>query len=120
MTARNAMTTGRAVATDDGTFGPVAAFIAALATTEPGLTFTAAASQGANHVSAAAEDGGDADSLGDVAYYAVLSDTGDCFHLRDAGGDNSDGSISYATDAGAASCEADNRPQNLSWSTGGW
>ncbi|MCB0991660.1 MAG: prepilin-type N-terminal cleavage/methylation domain-containing protein [Acidimicrobiales bacterium] len=75
---RNALTAGKVIYADDGDYSGATA--AELADTEPALTFQAAVSADANEVSFAVA----ADNQSIV--YAALSDSGDCWYLRDAVG----------------------------------
>ncbi|MDG2113428.1 MAG: type II secretion system protein [Actinomycetota bacterium] len=120
-TARNALTTGRILFTDDGDFGDPtrATVVTNMEAVDGAFDFVAGASTASAQISVMAFDGADADALADRVVYAVLSDSGDCFYIQDDSGNGGTGATSYSS-ATAASCDA-NSTAGLTWSTGsGW
>lgn len=86
--ARNALTAGRIHFTDEGNFDTVVGdFVTSLTEIEGGLTFAADESTGPNDVSVfASEATGDTIAGFDYSIYAVLSDSGTCYAVRDWSG----------------------------------
>ncbi len=119
--ARNALTTGRILFTDDGDFGDPtrATVVTNMEAVDPAIDFVAGASTGVSEISVMAFDGADADTDADRVVYAVLADSGVCFYIQDDSGNGGTGATSYASQT-TASCDA-NSTGGLTWSTGsGW
>lgn len=123
-TARNALTTGRILFTDDGDFGVTtrATVVTNLEAVDGGLDFVAGASTDSAVISVMAFDSNDPDTDADRVVYAVLSDSGQCFYIEDDSGNNGTGATRYAEQARTTgqTCDA-NSTAGLTWTTGsGW
>ena len=119
-TARNALTSGRVLFTDNGDFGDPtrATVVTNLEAVDGAFDFVAGASTDQTEISVMAFDGADADTTADRIIYAVLSDSGECFYIEDDSGNGGSGATSYASQV-AASCDA-NSTAGLVWGSGGW
>ena len=122
--ARNSLTVGRILFTDDGDFGVTtrATLVTNLEAVDGGLDFVAGASTDSSEISVMGFDSNDPDTDADRVIYAVLSDSGQCFYLEDDSGNNGTGAVRYAERArtGNQTCDA-NSTNGLAWTTGsGW
>lgn len=113
---RNALTSAKTLYADESDFDTIEAGIAAI---EPSLTFSDAAVTAAGTTSM--------DASGQTVVFAALSESGDCFYIREiASGTNA--GTTFAIDGaadGTVVCNAASAPSfagsgDTAWTTGGW
>jgi type IV pilus assembly protein PilA len=106
---RNALTGAKVLFADDGTY--VGATDVGLAAVEPSLTFTASTDVVAAFGSVSVEVS-TTSTANDTFTAAAMSESGDCFYIRDAGS-----GTTFGVEAGAAACDPSTVP---AMATGGW